>query len=130
ASRQACRAGTKRVRARSGTHRPSVSSLVGVPLSVTDEERPTLRRTCRRMVVRALPFVLALAVVGADSEGRHSLALALLLVAIPAAGAAALTAFGDALDGICRGPRPLLAALALVLLVVSAALRTPAAVGR
>lgn len=81
------------------------------------------------MVARALPFVLALAVVGADAKGRHSLALALLLAAIPAAGAAALTAYGDALDGLCGGMRPLVAALALLLLVTSAALRSPAVVG-
>jgi hypothetical protein len=81
------------------------------------------------MVARALPFVLALAIVGADGQGRHSLALALLLCAIPAAGAAALAAFGDALDGICGGTRPFLAALALLLLVTSAALRSPAVVG-
>jgi hypothetical protein len=81
------------------------------------------------MVARVLPFVLALAVVGADARGRHSLALALLLAAIPAAGAAALAAYGDALDGLCGGTRPLVAALALLLLVTSAALRSPAVVG-
>jgi hypothetical protein len=81
------------------------------------------------MVARALPFLLTAAVVGADTQGRHSLALGLLLAAIPAAGAAALAAYGDALDGLCGGGRPLLAALALVLLVTSAALRSPAVVG-
>jgi hypothetical protein len=80
-------------------------------------------------MARALPFVLALAVAGADARGRHSLALLLLLGAIPAAGAAALAAYGDALDGLCGAVRPFAGALALLLLVVSAALRSPAVVG-
>ena len=81
------------------------------------------------VVARALPFVLATAVVAADAGGRRGVALTLLLCAIPAAGAAALGAFGDALDGVCGGARPSLAALSLLLLVVSAALRSPAVVG-
>jgi len=73
--------------------------------------------------------VLALAAVVADLVGRHGWALAFLLLAIPAAFALALACYGDALEARCGGVRPLLAALAAVLLVVSAALRSPAVVG-
>ncbi len=81
------------------------------------------------MARRAAPAVLALAAVFADLAGSHGLALALLLIAIPAAFALALAYYGDALEARCGGLRPLLAALAALLLVASAALRSPAVVG-
>jgi hypothetical protein len=81
------------------------------------------------MARRALPAALAFAAVVADLGARHGWALAFLLLAIPAAFAHALGCYGDALEGRCGGLRPLIAALAAVLLVVSAALRSPAVVG-
>jgi hypothetical protein len=56
-------------------------------------------------------------------------ALAFVLCAIPAAFVLALECYGDALEARCGGLRPLLAGGGLVLLVVSAALRSPAVVG-
>jgi hypothetical protein len=81
------------------------------------------------MARRAFPAVLALAAVVSDLAGSHGLALALLLFAIPAAFALALVCYGDALEARCGGLRPVLAGLAALLLVVSAALRSPAVVG-
>jgi hypothetical protein len=81
------------------------------------------------MARRAIPAVLALAVVFADLAGSHGAALAFLLIAIPAAFALALACYGDALEARCGGLRPLLAGLAALLLVLSAALRSPAVVG-
>lgn len=81
------------------------------------------------MARRALPAALALAAVVADLASSHGVALAFLLLAIPAAFALALACYGDALEARCGGLRPLLAALAAVLLVASAALRSPAVVG-
>jgi hypothetical protein len=81
------------------------------------------------MARRASPAVLALAAVCADLAGSHGLALALLLLAIPTGFALALACYGDALEARCGGLRPLLAGLAALLLVVSAALRSPAVVG-
>ena len=81
------------------------------------------------MARRALPAALAFGAVIADLTGRHGWALALLMVAVPAAFALALACYGDALDARCSGARPLLAGLAGVLVVLSAALRSPAVVG-
>jgi hypothetical protein len=81
------------------------------------------------MARRALPATLALAALVSDLAGSHGLALTFLLFAIPAAFALALACYGDALEGRCGGLRPLLAGLAGLLLVVSAALRSPAVVG-
>lgn len=76
-----------------------------------------------------LPALLVLAALLADVAGGHGLALALLLVAIPAAFVLALDCFGELLESRCGGTRPVLAALAVFLLVLSAALRSPAVVG-
>jgi hypothetical protein len=81
------------------------------------------------MARRALPALLALIALVADLSGRHGVALGFVLVAIPAAFVLALECYGDALDARCGGLRPLFAGAALVLLVVSAALRSPAVVG-
>jgi hypothetical protein len=81
------------------------------------------------VVRRLLPAVLVFAALLSDVAGGHEVALAFLLVAIPAAFALALECFGDALESRCGGARPILAGLAVFLLVLSAALRSPAVVG-
>jgi hypothetical protein len=81
------------------------------------------------MARRALPALLALIALLADLSGSHGLALGFVLAAIPAAFALALECYGDALEARCGGLRPLVAAGGLVLLVLSAALRSPAVVG-
>ena len=76
-----------------------------------------------------LPALLVLVALAADLSRHHSLGLTVLLAAIPAAFAYALDCYGDALHARCGGVRPLLAGIALILIVVSAALRSPAVVG-
>jgi hypothetical protein len=76
-----------------------------------------------------LPAVLGLAALVADVTGSHGIALALVLTAIPAAFAFALDCYGDLLEARCGALRPLVAGVALLLFVVSAALRSPAVVG-
>ena len=82
-----------------------------------------------RMSRRLLPALLVLAALLSDAGGSHGLALALLLFAIPAAFVFALDCYGDA-PGVAvqrrpAGPR----GLSLLLLVLSAALRSPAVIG-
>lgn len=81
------------------------------------------------MARRLLPVLLVFAALLSDVAGGHGLALAFLLVAIPAAFVLALDCFGDLLESRCGGARPVLAGLAVFLLVLSAALRSPAVVG-
>jgi hypothetical protein len=81
------------------------------------------------MARRALPALLALTALLADLSGSHGVALVFVLAAIPAAFVLALECYGDALEARCGALRPLAAAGALTLLVVSAALRSPAVVG-
>jgi hypothetical protein len=81
------------------------------------------------MARRALPALLALIAFVADLAGAHGVAFAFVLAAIPAAFVLALECYGDALEARCGGVRPLLAAGGVVLLVLSAALRSPAVVG-
>ena len=81
------------------------------------------------MARRALPALLALIALLADLSGDHGLALGFVLAAIPAAFVLALECYGDTLEARCGGLRPLIAAGGLVLLVLSAALRSPAVVG-
>jgi hypothetical protein len=76
-----------------------------------------------------LPAVLVFAALLSDVAGGHGVALVFLLVAIPAAFALALDCFGDALEARCGAAMPILAGLAVFLLVLSAALRSPAVVG-
>jgi hypothetical protein len=76
-----------------------------------------------------LPALLVIAALLADAGGSHGLALALLLVAIPAAFVLALDCYGDVLESRCSGLRPALAGVSLLLLVLSAALRSPAVMG-
>ena len=82
-----------------------------------------------RMGRRTLPALLALVALSSDLAGGHGLALATLLLAIPAAFVLVLDCYADALAARCGGVRPLLAAGSLALLVASAALRSPAVVG-
>jgi hypothetical protein len=81
------------------------------------------------MARRALPALLALIALLADLSGSHGVALGFVLAAIPAAFVLALECYGDALEARCGGVRPLIAGAGLVLLVLSAALRSPAVVG-
>ena len=78
---------------------------------------------------RLLPAALVLAALLSDAGGSHGLALALLLFAIPAAFVLALDCYGDALESRCSRVRPIVAALSLLLLVISAALRSSAVIG-
>jgi len=78
---------------------------------------------------RLLPALLVLAALLSDAGGSHGLALALLLFAIPAAFVFALDCYGDVLESRCSTIRPALAGVALFLLVLSAALRSPAVIG-
>jgi hypothetical protein len=82
-----------------------------------------------RMSRRSFPALLVLAALLSDAGGGHGLALALLLLAIPAAFVFALDCYGDLLESRCSGVRPTLAGVALLLLVLSAALRSPAVIG-
>ncbi len=81
------------------------------------------------MARRALPALLGLAALVADLTGSHGVALVFVLGSIPAAFAFTLDCYGDALEARCSGLRPLLAGGGLLLLVFSAALRSPAVVG-
>ena len=77
---------------------------------------------------RVLPGLLAIAAFYADGRGSHSLAFDALLGAIPFAAVAALEAFGtflDAREDAVAGVQALLWALALSLLVLSCAARSP-----
>jgi hypothetical protein len=81
------------------------------------------------MARRALPALLAFAALVADLAGAHGVALAMLFAAIPAAFVLALDCFADVLATRCGPKRPLVAGAGLVLLVLSATLRSPAVVG-
>jgi hypothetical protein len=76
-----------------------------------------------------VPPLLVLAALLSDASGNHGLALALLFLAIPASFGLALAWYGDVLDARCSGLRPILAGLSVLLLVLSAALRSPAVAG-
>jgi hypothetical protein len=78
---------------------------------------------------RLLSALLVLAALLSDAGGAHGLALGFLLFAIPAAFMLALDCYGDFLEARSRGIRPALAGLSLLLLVLSAALRSPAVIG-
>ena len=75
-----------------------------------------------------LPAALLVGAVLADSGGAHSLALTLVLLAIPAVAIASLSFFGDLADGSAdRDAGALyvgLTSIALVLLVIGAAVRS------
>jgi hypothetical protein len=78
---------------------------------------------------RVLPAILAVMAAFADGRGAHGLAFDALLGAIPFTAVCSLVAFGAFLDrreDAVAGLQALLWALALVLLVVSCAARSPA----
>jgi hypothetical protein len=81
------------------------------------------------MARRVLPAILVLAALVSDLSGSHGAALVFLLVGIPAAFVLALDCYGDALEARCSGLRPVSAGVSVFLLVLSAALRSPAVVG-
>lgn len=78
---------------------------------------------------RVLPALLVFTAFLADVGGFHGVALALLFLAIPAGFVLALECYGDRLAARCSRLRPAAAAFAVSLLVLSAALRSPAVVG-
>lgn len=88
-----------------------------------------MRRTFGGMARRLLPALLVFTALLFDVGGSHGTALAFLLLAIPAAFMLVLDCYGDALDGRSGRLKPALSALSLLLLVLSAALRSPAVVG-
>ena len=78
---------------------------------------------------RALPALLAAIAAVADSRGAHGIAFDALLGAIPFAAVSSLDAFGTYLDrreNAVAGVQALLWTLALALLVLSCAARSPA----
>jgi hypothetical protein len=79
-------------------------------------------RTFFVMGSRLLAPGLALAALLADAGGVHGLASWLVLLAVPAAAAAAFVGISDALEGL-GAVRAVTASLALVLLVVGSAVR-------
>jgi hypothetical protein len=81
------------------------------------------------MARRALPAILVLAALFSDLAGSHGVALVFLLAGIPAAFMLALDCYGDALEARCSLLRPVSAGISVFLLVLSAALRSPAVVG-
>jgi hypothetical protein len=78
---------------------------------------------------RAFPAALACVALLADLSGLHTIALMGLFVAIPASFALMLDCYGDAVSARCGLLRPAAAAGGLLLIVFSAALRSPAVVG-
>jgi hypothetical protein len=81
------------------------------------------------MTRRVVPPLLVLAALLADASGGHGIALVLLFLAIPAAFGLALDCYGDVLEERSGRLRPILAGLAVLLLVLSASLRSPAVAG-
>ena len=78
---------------------------------------------------RVVPAALAFAALVADLSRLHAFALTGLVIAIPASFALLLDCYGDALAARCGLFRPLSAGAGLLLIVFSAALRSPALVG-
>lgn len=82
-------------------------------------------RTFLSMGSRLIAPGLALAALLADAGGDHGLASWLVLLALPAAAAAAFIGISDALEGL-GALRAVTASLALVLLVLGSAVRESA----
>jgi hypothetical protein len=81
------------------------------------------------VIRRALPALLVLAAAVADGRGAHGLAFDALLASVPFAAVAALVAFGAYLEDRARstaGLQALLWGLAVILVVLSCAARSPA----
>ncbi len=81
------------------------------------------------MARRSLPALLAFVALLSDLAGAHGFALLVLFGAIPAAFALMLECFGDRLHARCGTVPPVVAGAGLLLLVLSASLRSPAVVG-
>ena len=81
------------------------------------------------MAVRACPAALAFAAFLSDLTGEHGFARSALLLAIPAAFALVLDRFAHAVEARCGLTRAVAAATGLLLVLFSAALRSPAVVG-
>jgi hypothetical protein len=77
------------------------------------------------MARRAIPVGFVIAAAAADGAGAHGIAFYALLLAVPAAAAAALEAFGHVLDGADDELHAILWTLVLGLLVTGAAVRAP-----
>ncbi|HEV8603254.1 MAG TPA: hypothetical protein VGQ68_07635 [Gaiellaceae bacterium] len=80
------------------------------------------------MTRRWLPIAIAIAAAGAEAAGAPTIAFYLLLTAVPVSAGCALALLGELLDARAVGPvepvaalEPLLAGLALLLLVAGAA---------
>jgi hypothetical protein len=85
------------------------------------------------MTARVLPAGLALAAALADARGMHELAYWLVVAAVPAAACAALSGFGGLVEAVPRSDEEArgrafttLGGLALGLIVLAAAVRSPA----
>jgi hypothetical protein len=79
--------------------------------------------------VRVASMSLVVGAALADAAGRHSLAYWTLVAAVPVVAVAALSAFGDVLEGTAAAPRDralaVLAGLALPFVLLGAASRAP-----
>jgi hypothetical protein len=89
------------------------------------------------MTARALPAALALAAALADAQGKHELAYWLVVGAVPAAACAVLSVFGGLVEAAPRSDEEslhraltALGGLALGLIVLAAAVRSPAQLDR
>jgi hypothetical protein len=80
-------------------------------------------------MARAVPALLAFAAFLADVAGAHALAVIVLFVAIPTGFALFVSCYGDAAEARTGLGRVAVAGSGLFLLVLSAALRSPALVG-
>jgi hypothetical protein len=81
---------------------------------------------------RSLPFILTAIVAAADLAGAHALAFDALVFAIPFTAVAALDVLGtylDRRDDVLEGMQAALWGVALALLVVSGAVRSPSVRG-
>jgi hypothetical protein len=81
------------------------------------------------MARRAVPALLALSAFLADLGGAHRFASIVLFVAIPAGFALVVACYGDTVEERTGFGRVLMAGAGLFLLVLSAAVRSPALVG-
>jgi hypothetical protein len=93
------------------------------------EDRPARGRTFLGMGSRLLPFFLVVGALLADGGSAHRAAYYLVLLAVPAAGAAAFVGVADVLEGKPALARGTTATLALVLLVIGGAARAGAPEG-
>ncbi len=81
------------------------------------------------MARRAVPALLALSAFLADVGGAHAFALLVLFAAIPATFALVVACYGETVEGRAGLRRTVVAGSGLFLLVLSAAVRSPALVG-